>query len=271
MTGAGSGASLVRVKARWVLALAVLVAGCSSGSSGNAGASGNGGNGGSGGNGGGSSGGSGGSGGGTATSCSTAATFTGDGTYYNADGSGNCSFDASPNDLMVAAMNDPDYAGSALCGACATVTGPKGQVTVRIVDRCPECKHGDLDLSPQAFGKIADMSAGRVSISWQLVACDVTGPIQYKFKEGSNQWWSAVQIRNHRYAIDKLEFKDDSGKYVSVARESYNYFVQSSGMGPGPYTFRVTDVFGHTLEDTGIAFVEGGVKDGKAQFPACAP
>ena len=33
----------------------------------------------------------------------------GDGTYYDADGTGACSFDASPDDLMVAAMNAPDF------------------------------------------------------------------------------------------------------------------------------------------------------------------
>src|SRR5215468_659791 len=85
------------------------------------------------------------------TSCAAIpAPESGDGTYYAADGTGNCSFDASPNDLMVAAMNDPDYQDAAWCGACLAVTGPKGTVTVRVVDRCPECKHGDLDLSPQA-------------------------------------------------------------------------------------------------------------------------
>lgn len=243
-----------------VAGVALLVAACGSSSSGGSGSAGAGGSSG--------TGGGGGSGGGT-LSCSSIETFTGDGTYYAADGTGNCGFDASPNDMLVAAMNDPDYAGSLVCGACAHVTGPKGDVTVRIVDRCPECKHGDLDLSQQAFAKLADVSAGRVKISWQLVACDVAGPIQYKFKEGSNQWWTAVQIRNHRYAIGKLEFKNAAGKYVSVPRETYNYFVQASGMGTGPYTFRVTDVFGHALVDTGIPFEDGGVKSGAAQFPAC--
>ena len=52
-------------------------------------------------------------------------------------------------------------------------------------------------------------------------------------------------------------------------RESYNYFVEPSGMGQGPYTFRVTDVYGNVLEDSGIAHVEAGEVPGAAQFPAC--
>src|SRR5436190_1219322 len=79
--------------------------------------------------------------------CSAPVEAAGEGTYYDADGTGNCSFDASPNDLMVAAMNDADYHTAAWCGACVAVTGPAGTVTVRVVDRCPGCASGDLDLS----------------------------------------------------------------------------------------------------------------------------
>ena len=44
-------------------------------------------------------------------SCSAVpADETGDGTYYAADGTGNCGFDASPDDLMVVAMNHPTTA-----------------------------------------------------------------------------------------------------------------------------------------------------------------
>jgi expansin (peptidoglycan-binding protein) len=197
-------------------------------------------------------------------------TFTGEGTYYDADGSGNCSFPASPGDLLVAAMNDLDYDGSAVCGACAAIDGPDGSVTVRIVDRCPECARGDIDMSPQAFERIAPIAAGRVPISWRYVACEPAGAIVYHFKEGSNQWWTAVQIRNHRHPIDTLEFQAGDGSFRAVPRESYNYFVEETGMGPGPYTFRVTDVLGNVVEDTGVPLVENGESTGARQFPACA-
>ncbi|MCC6553451.1 MAG: hypothetical protein IT372_10590 [Polyangiaceae bacterium] len=197
-------------------------------------------------------------------------THTGDGTYYDADGSGNCSFPPSPDDLMVAAMNDTDYQSSAACGACAEITGPDGTITVRIVDRCPECPQGDIDMSPQAFELIAPLEAGRVDISWRYVACGLEGPIIYHFKEGSNPWWTAVQIRNHRYPIAKLEYRAADGSYIEVARESYNFFVEPNGMGEGPYTFRVTDVLGQTLEDSGVPFVDSGDAPGAAQFPACS-
>lgn len=195
-------------------------------------------------------------------------TRTGDGTFYDATGAGNCSFPATPNDLMVAAMNNSDYGNSWLCGAFVEIHGPKGSVTVRIVDRCPECKPGDIDLSREAFAKIADPIAGRVPISWKLARASISTPIQYHFKEGSNQWWTAVQIRNHNTPIWKLEYRNASGQFIEVPRLQYNFFVQDSGMGPGPYTFRVTDIFGQTLTDTNIQFIEAGIVPGKAQFPA---
>lgn len=194
----------------------------------------------------------------------------GEATYYDADGSGNCSFDPSPGDLMVAAMNDAEYAGSAVCGACVHVQGPDGEVTVRIVDRCPECARGDLDLSPQAFDRIAPRLRGRVPVSWRYVACAVQGPVRYRFKEGSSQWWTAVQVRNHQHAIAKLEV-ERAGAFVAVERLDYDYFVDPSGMGPGPYTFRLTDVHGGQLVDRGIALRVAAEVSGAAQLPACTP
>jgi len=187
-------------------------------------------------------------------------------TYYDADGSGNCSFPASPQDLMVAALNTPDYNGSQSCGACVQVKGPSGTVTVRIVDRCPECQQGHIDLSKEAFAKIAALQLGVVQVTWQFVPCPVQGPIRYQFKSGSNQWWTAIQIRNHRWPIKSLEGQI-GGSFQSLPREMYNYFVASSGLGPGPYTLRVTDVLGHVLTDTGIPLKVGQEVAGKAQLP----
>ena len=191
----------------------------------------------------------------------------GEGTYYDATGAGNCSFDPSPEDLMVAALNQTDYANAALCGAYIEVEGPKGIVTVRIVDRCPECASGDVDMSPEAFALIADLVAGRVPIRWRIVSPEMQGPIVYRFKEGSNQWWTAVQIRNHRNPVAKVEYRLSNGEFKAVPRTNYNYFVDASGLGPGPYTFRVTDMYGNVLQDAGIPHIEGGEVSGGGQFP----
>ncbi len=195
-------------------------------------------------------------------------THEGIATYYDATGAGACTFGPSPQDLMVTAMNAAEYNNAAYCGAYIYVSGPKGSVTVRVVDLCPGCSAGHLDLSKEAFAQIADLPQGRVSIQWQVVSPELSGPIAYHFKDGSNQWWTAVQIRNHRNPVAKLEFLNGSGQWIAVPRVSYNYFVQTNpGMGPGPYTFRVTDSYGNALTDSGIPHVENGTVNGAAQFP----
>jgi expansin (peptidoglycan-binding protein) len=201
--------------------------------------------------------------------------------YFGADGSGNCSFDPTPNNLMVAAISYLDYSDptpAAYCGAYAEVTGPKGTITVRIVDKCPDvpdapvnpstgCAAGHLDLSPSAFDQIADRAAGRVAISWRIVSPALSGPVAYHFKDGSNQWWTAVQVRNHRNPIAKFEYKNAQNQWVSLSRVDYNYFIETSGMGPGPYSFRITDIYGNTLTDSGIVGGDNVTRSGAGQFP----
>ncbi|KAI7862897.1 RlpA-like double-psi beta-barrel-protein domain-containing protein-containing protein [Spinellus fusiger] len=96
--------------------------------------------------------------------------FSGDGTYYNT-GLGSCGWWSKDTDYIVA-VNAPQMANGANpnnnrnCGKWINVKGPKGSVKVFTVDTCPTCTYGSLDLSPAAFAKIADMSAGRVHITW---------------------------------------------------------------------------------------------------------
>ncbi len=203
--------------------------------------------------------------------CEGAELHSGEATYYTfADGSGNCSFPATPNDLMVGAMNAVDYAGSAVCGTCVRIDGPNGSVDVRIVDQCPECAQGDIDLSPEAFELIAPIESGRVEIEWTYISCPVSGPVVYHFKDGSNPWWTAVQLRNHRHAVVKFEYFDGTD-FVDVPRVDYNFFVREQGMGEGPLTFRVTDVVGNQLVDEGIPLLDNADASGSAQFPVCTP
>jgi len=180
-------------------------------------------------------------------------------TFYDADGSGNCSFEKSPDDLDVVALAMPEYADSAACGACLQVTGPKGNVTVRVTDSCPSCEGSgvSLDLSAQAFAKIAEPKEGRVKVSYRLVSCPISGNLAYHFKDGSSKYWTAIQIRNHRVPIKSVEYRKD-GAWVAMKREDYNYFVEASGVGdqPGGLALRVTATDGQVIEDT----IAGGVQ-----------
>ncbi|MDB4955995.1 MAG: uncharacterized protein JWO36_3564 [Myxococcales bacterium] len=203
----------------------------------------------------------------TPAPCLDAGSGRGEATYYDADGTGACSFDAT-GDKLVAAMNGTDYARAAWCGACLDVSGPQGHVIVRVVDSCPGCKVGSLDLSREAFAKIAPLDAGRVLITWRSVACEVAGPLAYHFKDGSNPFWTGIQVREHRYPIAKLEAWDALGQLHEIKRADYNYFV-ANGLGPGPYAFRVTDTRGHAHVDAFVPLSPEHTLPGAVQFPTC--
>jgi len=192
---------------------------------------------------------------------------TGDGTFYTfADGTGACMYDKT-SDFHIAALNAADWEGSAWCGACVDVTGPTGSVVrVRIVDECPDCAKGQLDFHPDAFAVLAPKEQGRVAISWTFVACDVAEPVRYKYKDGSNPFWTAVQVRSSRYPIAKFEASKDGATWNELGRQDYNYFLTGSGFGAGSTQVRITAQNGKVLQDTLPEVQASAEVVGHAQF-----
>jgi len=193
---------------------------------------------------------------------------SGEATYYDADGSGNCSFDKSPNDLMVAALNATQYAKASVCGACMRVTGAKGAAVVRIVDKCPGCRaNGGIDLSREAFAAVDEPSRGRVAVTLEPVSCAVAGALAFRFKEGSSKYWTAIQVRNHRLPIKSVEW-EKGGAWQPMERADYNYFVASSGVGdqPGGLRLRITASDGQSVTETLPSILDGAVAPGTQQF-----
>jgi expansin (peptidoglycan-binding protein) len=193
---------------------------------------------------------------------------SGEATYYYRESTGAANLDYLEDTYYTAAMNNEDYMNG-LAGAYIEITDKDGdKVNVVITDRLPEGAKGDIDLSPSAFEKIEPLVTGRMNITWKIIPFPAEGPIQYVFKPDSSQYWAEVQVRNAKYPIKKLEYYDKStNSYVELPRQEYNYFTASSGMGEGPYTFRVTDFYGHVLEDKGIAINDGTPINGGANFP----
>lgn len=190
-------------------------------------------------------------GGSSAVATSIGGTHSGQATYYDYNDNGHCSFTNTYDAQDFAALNSSDYGSATWCGACAKVTGPKGTVDqVIIVDECPSCAAGDLDLKPATFDKIADHSAGRVQITWNFVPCNVTGPIQYHYKDGSSEGWTSVLVINSRLPVSKMEYSTDGGStWKPMTRQTYNYFEVASGFG-GPAMIRLTSSTGATLTES---------------------
>lgn len=196
----------------------------------------------------------------------------GEGTFYGGGYEGGCAMldPISRDDYWIVAMNLKDYNNAQLAGAYIEVTGELGTIKMLVTDLLPEGKKGDLDLYTDAFPLIAPVEKGRVPVSWRIIPLDSAenAPIQYKYKEGSSQFWCGVQIRNHRYPVTKLEYLNSEGEFVELPRRQYNYF-ESMDMGAGPFTFRITDIYGQVVVDENIPLETDDtvIINGHVQFP----
>ncbi len=204
-------------------------------------------------------------------------THSGNATYYELAALPHCGFPGLSSNDMIGALNSAEYGNADWCGAYVEVTGPEGSVVVQIVDECPDatCTVGHIDLSTAAFDRIGRLQDGIIPITWKLVSPEtMADDIAFHFKDGSNQWWTAVQVRNHRNPIASFEYSQDGIIFKSIDRTPYNYFLEPSGMGSGPLIFRVTDIFGNviTVEDVEAPLesslpAEGFLVETSAQFP----
>ncbi|WP_342609959.1 expansin EXLX1 family cellulose-binding protein [Vibrio tritonius] len=198
-------------------------------------------------------------------------THTGKGTFYGYGGGGNCSFPVPDSSIYTAAMNKTDYNNSQACGGFAQVTNTDTNQTVivRIDDQCPECAKGSIDLDQKAFAQIAAIETGIIPISWHYIADPNDKNMKLYFKEGSSQWWTGIQVRDHKYPITKLEYRiSGSGEsFTEVTRQPYNYFVKNDGFGVGPYDFRITDSKGQKLTVSSVALTLNSEIDTAMQFP----
>jgi expansin (peptidoglycan-binding protein) len=179
-----------------------------------------------------------------------------------------CGYPPETGNHMVVALDASELDGTAMCGACIDVHGPSGEATVLVVNGCPGCEVGHLDLSPEAYDLIAAGYNGVPPITWRYVPCDVTGPIRYAYYSGSSTTWAWVQVRNHRNPIAKLEARMAGGSFAELERSDWGYF-KALHLPAGGQTYRVTDIYGQVLQDSGIAVPDEGEVDGKAQFPGC--
>ncbi len=191
-------------------------------------------------------------------------------TFYGGGYEGGCAMlDPVSKDYWITAMNLPDWNNAELAGAYLEVTGELGTINVLVTDLLPEGAKGDLDLYTDAFPLIAPAEKGKVPVTWKIVPLDTAekAPFSYKYKVGSTEFWCAVQVRNHRYPIEKLEYLNTDGEFVELPRRNFNYFEAQSGLGKGPFTFRITDIYGQTVIDEDIPFTPDEMQQGHAQFP----
>jgi expansin (peptidoglycan-binding protein) len=96
-------------------------------------------------------------------------------TYYNDAGYGACGTQIDAATQLLAAApaaywttanpnNDP------LCRGVSVRVSYNGRtVTVPVVDKCPSCDGGHIDLSAPAFAQLADPGLGTIPVTWTFV------------------------------------------------------------------------------------------------------
>jgi len=211
---------------------------------------------------------------GTQTSGGASGGISGEATHYElaAGGMGNCSYPSPPAGQLYVALSPAEYGAAAACGSYLQVTGPDGSVTAEVVDQCPECQAGHIDLSEQAFARIAPLNAGLVPVSYRTVADPpLPGPLSMLVKTGSSAYYLALLPINNGNPLASVAVRQGSGGWQELARTTYGYWLASSGAGPGPFTVRLTDSLGHQATVDGITISPGVVQaTGTSMYGASA-
>lgn len=96
----------------------------------------------------------------------SAASYSGDMTYYY-PGLGACG-ETNTNTDAVAAVSPAVYNNGAGCNKVVTIHYNGKSTTARVVDLCPSCATGSIDVSPTVFQTLSDLSAGRVQVTWEI-------------------------------------------------------------------------------------------------------
>ena len=199
---------------------------------------------------------------------------SGEATHYElaAGGMGNCSYPSPAAGQLYVALSPSEYGAAAACGSYLQVTGPGGSVTVEVVDQCPECQAGHIDLSEQAFARIAPLSAGLVPVSYHTIADPpLPAPLSMLVKTGSSAYYLALLPINNGNPLASVAVRQASGGWQELARTTYGYWLASSGAGPGPFTVRLTDSLGHQATVNGITISPGVVQPtGTSMYGAAA-
>ena len=175
-----------------------------------------------------------------------------------------------------AAINNVQWNGSEAAGGFLEVSGPKQRegaepITVQITDLLYERADG-LDMSAEAFAKVADPVSGVVNIEYKLVdpGDNFQTPYGHTIGEGivvesisgANPYYGAIRLNNHRYPVESVDVLKEGGGKVSLERGEDNRFVLNDRSGiSDSQDLLVTDIFGQQVTLDNIDITSGNSND----------
>lgn len=143
--------------------------------------------------------------------------FQGDSTTYGGSVlGGSCGFktlwsNENKNFKYGVAINAKQYENSLACGKCVNIKYNNRNINAIIVDICPECSYGDLDLFTDTYNELIQEDPGRKKISWEFINCPnniISNSIQLRLDE-LNPYWVNIQPENFKCGIKSIFIKQN--------------------------------------------------------------
>jgi hypothetical protein len=107
----------------------------------------------------------------------------------------------------------PNPNNSVVCGRCVKIVHGSNDVVVEIVDKCPVCHSGDVDLSPTAFKDLfGSLDVGRVhNVQWYEVSCDELRDSKSSSSPNNNiEHKNIVSSNNNNWNMSTNEWNDEN-------------------------------------------------------------
>ncbi|KAL7687569.1 putative rlpA-like protein, double-psi beta-barrel [Plasmopara halstedii] len=184
--------------------------------------------------------------------------FEGDGTSYTLGqiSSGNCNFmSAIPSaSTNYVAINQAQWNNQRGCGRCLEVSCIDERckvhnktAIVQVLDRCPECAHGAVDLSPTVYKEITGMDPHRLKMRWHFVNCPNPGNVKVCLKEGSGSEWIAIQPTNGVVGVESVMI---NGATTTMLDGAYYYVLVTKKANLSAVKVSITSITGEKIDGT---------------------
>ncbi len=139
---------------------------------------------------------------------------------------GSCGLGPFPAGGWYASLPARGYASGRACGSYVDVYGPDGTVRAEVVDLCPDCAAGTVDLSRAAFARIADPRRGTVAVSYQTVLDPpLPGPLMLRIDTVGRPGTLAVQVINHGNRLSSVAASPPGGPWQRLAPRADGYWA----------------------------------------------
>ena len=146
--------------------------------------------------------------------------------YDPGQAAGSCGLGPFPAGGWYASLPPRRYGSGRACGSYVDVHGPAGMVRAEVVDVCPDCAAGTVDLSRAAFAQIADLDSGTVTVSYQAaVDPPLPGPLVLRLDAAGRPGTLAVQVLNHGNRLLSVDASRAGGRWQRLVPDPDGYWT----------------------------------------------